>query len=139
MKKKFTGKIINKKVSFDDPYAWMSNIEFLEGQHVKITIEKSVVHKEKSLQQLGYFWGVIIEDLRNYIGYDKEQMYNAILGEFSYELDGLGMRVQKFTGLSELNTVQMEDLCSKIRTWASEFHGCYLPLPNERGFQFELR
>lgn len=126
-------------MNFDDPYGFMAYIESNEGKYLKLTLEDSVPFKEKSIQQLGYFWGYLIEELRIHIGYEtKDQMYNVILGEFSIEIDDFGNKFQKFSGVSELSTVAMNELCSRIRVWASEFHGLWLKMPGEIGYDFEL-
>lgn len=93
--------------------------------------------KNRSTQQNKYYWGVIVKILSNELGYTEEEIHEIIKDKF------LGYRVplKNPKGLeifgwikrstTALDTKEWEELMSKIREWASQALGIYLPDPNE--------
>lgn len=95
------------------------------ARHV-LTIKR--YRKDRSASQNSYMWGCVYDILSKEIGYTPEEVHQ-VYGEMflSYEKDG--HRFVKST--TKLTTVEMEDYLSKVRQHASQFHSCYIPLPNE--------
>jgi len=78
-------------------------------------------HKEtRSQRQNKYYWKVVVGPLWNHIGeQSKRSTHEYIKLEFKVETT------------TDLKTNEFEDLMERIRIWAAEFHGFYIPEPNE--------
>ena len=42
-----------------------------------------------------------------------------------------GGKIPTVSSTTDLSTIKMEDYLMHIRVWASQFLGCFVPLPNE--------
>lgn len=102
-------------------------IDLPEGEYL-ITIDK--YFKKRTSPENRYYHGCIVEILANHTGFTKEEMHEALKFKFLGE-DDMITGLRKVYSSKKLTTVQFEEYCSKIRAWASEYLGCYIPLPNE--------
>jgi len=130
IKKKFTGTIKNGKVIFDEPELITLRTHSLEGKRVFVTME--IDKAERSVPQNNYYWGVVIKLLEEETGQDKESLHEIIKEKFLtswVKINGHEEKMIKST--TELNTKEFEEVMRKVRMWASEFLGVYIPEPNE--------
>ena len=68
--------------------------------------------------------------LGEHCGYHKDEMHAALCHKFLSDIDtktGL-MRIK---GTSDLTTVEFEEFMARVRQWAGEELGVFIPLPNE--------
>jgi len=111
-----------------DPSGWTIALSKLEGK--RVTIEVSPWRKSRSAQQNRYLHGVVIPILGEHLGYYADEMRAALAHKFLSVIDernGL-MRIK---GTSELSTVEFEEFLARVRQWAGEELGVFVPLPNE--------
>jgi hypothetical protein len=103
--------------------------KFPEGTHVFVTIKKIEKRQMRSIVQNNYYWGVVIDILSDFTGYDPEEMHNALRHKFlTYEnIKGLPTTLST----TQLKTNEFEDYLERIRRWAATDLGVYIPLPNE--------
>jgi hypothetical protein len=98
------------------------------------TIYASDSYHQRSLDQNAYFHGVIIpiidEETGNYNqAYTKQEMAKKFAT--TTVVLGTGEEGELTQGTHEMNTKEMTEYIDKIRLWASEFLGCYIPLPDD--------
>jgi len=146
MKIKFHGQIKGGLPVLDDSQAFNDFLATMEDKRITLTIGKERKYKERSNQQNKYYWGVVIKELSNELGYTPDEMHEALkchfladIKEFKREVNGImetrTLMVTKST--TALDTQQFEDYMAKVRQWASIQLAIYIPLPNETSFDYE--
>ncbi len=101
----------------DDRSTYRTAIIAQEDKRVTVSISRE--RKDRSIQENSYFHGVILKVISDELGYTPQ------------EVKGILKWVFKIPRTSELSTVEFEDFCTKIRTWASTDLNIFIPLPNE--------
>lgn len=111
-----------------DPSGWTLALAKLEGK--RITVEVSAWRKSRSAQQNRYFHGVVIAILGEHLGYFADEMRAALAHKFLGSVDE-ATGLMRIRGTSDLSTVEFEDFMARVRQWAGEDLGVFIPLPNE--------
>jgi len=102
--------------------------QFCEGDLVEITVRRK--SKARSKRQNAYYWGVVIPLIETATYQDRESVHRALAAKFlSVHDDWFDVDVVRST--TSLTTVEFEEYLRRVREWASEEMGCYIPLPNE--------
>ena len=125
---KFAGVIDKGKLILNNPSMYEDYLKTLVGE-VELTVSK--VRKPRSNQENSYYWAVIIEILREHIGYTSEEMHEALKWKFLKRHGEKVYQLPTIRSTTDLSTVEFENYMSEIREWASIEMGCYIPLPNE--------
>ncbi|MAF42610.1 MAG: hypothetical protein CMI54_00385 [Parcubacteria group bacterium] len=123
---KFSGNVQKGKFVITNREKFLEEIQGLEGKRITVTIEK--YKKPRSNEENRYYRGVIVKILADELGYSHEEMHEILKEKF------LKVHDDKFTwtqSTAKLSTVEFEDLCKKVRMWASAELQIYIPLPNE--------
>ena len=115
------------RLAFDDMAAFARVRALLRGSNVQVLIERRA--KPRSLQENGYYWGVVIPLLCEWSGYTSDEMHDALKEKFLSEYDS-EKNLERIKSTAALSTAQFEEFLSKVRQWASE-QGVFIPLPNE--------
>lgn len=124
----FSGRIEKGKVLLDNQNRYLVQLSKLEGQRIELVLRKE--KSKRSINQNNYYFGVVVEILADYCGYEREEMHEALKEKFLSAIpDDHGLRKIKST--TKLNTIEMEEYLEKIRRWASVELNCYIPNPNE--------
>jgi hypothetical protein len=111
----------------DLPVVFGQALRELAGKPVEVTVRK--VRKQRSDRQSRYYWGVVVDMLAQFCGYDREAMHEALKWKFlRLEADSPLPTVRSTTDLS---TKEFEDYLDCVRTWAGADLGVNIPLPNE--------
>jgi hypothetical protein len=93
--------------------------------------------KSRSDQQNKYYWGCVVQILSDELGYTQEEVHEIIKDKFlcvrvplknpkGLEIFGW---IKKST--TSLDTKEWEEFMTKIREWASQVLGIWIPEPNE--------
>ncbi len=130
LKPTFYGQVENGKLTLSDKDQFKAYIGTLNGQ-VMITIDKR--YKRRSSNENRYYWGIVIPLLCDFMGYNDEEMHEAIKWKFLKKQSAPFPKFEEIPTVrstTTLSTVEFEELMSKVRMWASEF-GIYIPDPNE--------
>ena len=118
--------------------AWHRACASLAGERVTVTIKKWRAHRSKAQQ--GYYHAVVIETLRQELGYTQEEMLLTIKVQFpSYfrrwrehiAKTGLRKEIPYIRSHNDLRTLEQEHLNEEILAWAATDLGIDIPLPNE--------
>ncbi len=123
----FKGKIEKGKIKPETTDKFAVYLAKLEGKPVEIVVRKQ--KSQRSLDQNSYYWGVVIEILRDHFGYESEEMHEALKFKFLRTHEGEALESVKST--AKLNTAEFEDYLERVRRWAITEYNCFIPLPNE--------
>lgn len=138
MKAKINSRVENGKLTRNRKAISKAFNEF-EGKDIVITIEKK--RKKRSNMQNAYYWGVIVNLVKNAI---KESWGEKLSSDEVHEIlkvqNNFKEQVNKETGeviryyksTTENSTLEQEDYHEDCRRWAKEWFNIEIPLPNEQ-------
>lgn len=122
----FKGRVEKGKIILENQNRYLVQISKLEGKQVELILRKQ--KKQRSIAENSYYWGVVIEILKDHCGYDAEEMHEALKFKFLRKgKEGL----ETVVSTTKLSTAAFEDYLETIRIWASKELNCFIPLPNE--------
>ena len=123
----FRGKIVDGKAKVYQPELMQMYIESLkEGTEIKYTL--GIYRNTRSNEQNRYMWGIVYMMISDRTGYFVEEVHDAMKIKF---LTIEETPLHRVRSTSTLDTLEMEEYLSNIRTWASLELEIYIPLPNE--------
>jgi hypothetical protein len=122
------------KLIFTDPVNYSKVISSLEGKAVVVNIKEP--RSQRSINQNGYYWGVVINILADFTGYSDDEVHEILKAKFLSAEKKVGNEVVKYAiSTTTLDTLEFEDYCHKIREWASASLNVYIPVPGEVDFE----
>lgn len=92
--------------------------------------------KNRSKMQNGYYWGVVLDIISKETGYEPEEVHELMGRKFLFYEKKDEVFVMSTTNL---NTLGMEQYLEKVRRFASMELHCFIPLPNETEFSYEVK
>ena len=101
----------------------------LRGETIEVTLEKR--RKRRTDSQNSYYWGVVIKMIADTCGYRTSEEYAGIHSELKQKFLPKSGRLQIAKSTSSLNTVEFSEYIEKVRQWAAEELGIYIPDPSE--------
>ncbi len=126
----FRGVVEGGKIHLDNPEPFRALLETLEGKRISVRVTR--YFPGRSLSQNRFLWGVVYPMLGDHLGYDKEELHDAMKHRFlrdrEHEKDGL-VRVRS---TSKLTTVEFNEYIERVRRFAAEY-GVVIPDPGELG------
>lgn len=111
-----------------DTSAGLVALSKLEGKRVTLDVEPW--RKSRTALQNRYMHGVVLEILGEHCGYHKDEMRAALCHKFLSDIDA-ATGLMRIKGTSDLTTVGFEEFMARVRQWAGEELGVFIPLPNE--------
>jgi len=125
---KFAAKVDGYGLKFTQPDAWANTLQSYKGKTVRVVIKPVGEDNIRSLDANAYYWGVVVEIIRNDLGYEREEMHDAL--GFMFRMDYKGpMPTVKRT--STMSSQEFWDYIERIRRWyATEYQG-FIPDPNK--------
>jgi hypothetical protein len=124
----FHGTVKSGELILDKPTRYLDEVRRLEGKQIEAIIR--VYKSTRSNQQNNAYWGILIEILSNHLGYDKNELHDALRAKFLSYIDAkTGLTVIRST--KSLNTKEFCEYYEKIQRWSAEFLQCDIPSPNE--------
>src|SRR5690606_15004888 len=112
------------KLALDYPEKFNQYLESLTGR-IEVVVKK--FRKSRSDNENRYYWGVVVELLSKELGYEREEMHEALKWQF---LRDESRKIPTVRSTADLSTVEFEDYLSRIRRWASIEMEINIPLPN---------
>lgn len=117
-----------------------------EGKAIEVIIRKKKKHR--STQQNRYYWGVIVELIKNYLQevdpqviWTPEKVHDIIKFKFlrcqRVNQDTAEIEFEYTRSTTDLSTSEFMDLIAQIQQWSAETFGLYIPDPNEQGVFFD--
>lgn len=132
----FKAKILNGRMTVIRQDEFRSYISTLP-EDVEVIVRKQAVKREpRSNQQNRYYWGCVLPLISETTGHTIEECHEICKHFFSIKKIVLEEKrathhIKIPISTKQLNTVEMEEYLSKVRSWASMELSCYIPLPNE--------
>lgn len=108
----------------------------LADKNITLTIEK--YKKKRGIQQLRYYWGVVIPLMADYMGYSTSEyeIVHSILKEMflrTIEIKN-DKEYARVKSTSELSTIDFMGYISDIQRFATEECNIIIPDPNQEEF-----
>ena len=126
------GQVKDGKLVLDAPQNYLVELSRLEGRRIELTIREE--QHVRSLNQNSYYWGVIIEILSSYFGYDKEEMHLALRFKFLKKHGDTDLVTVGST--AALSTVGFTNYIDEIIRWAAVEY--QVVIPSADGVDIEL-
>ena len=103
--------------------------DWLDSRKVRyIEVDFKNAQSLKSLQQLGYIWGVIFPVLSKELGYGVDEIYLVYKNKFLKDFVTIGEKeVLRIKGLSDLNMKETSEFIEKIIIHAETELGIIVP------------
>lgn len=100
-----------------------------KGQTVEVTIERR--KRRRTDNQNSYYWGVVIRMIASYCGYRSDEELAGIHETLKIKFLPAVGKLQIAKSSSSLNTAEFAEYIDKVKQWAAEELGVYIPEPNE--------
>jgi len=138
MKRTFSGKVADKKLTVYDEADMKSWIASLDGMPVSVTIEKET-HK-RSNQQNRFLWGIVYKTISDFTGYDEDEVHALCKEKFNPKfLNIVNVNTGEETeeriagSTAKLSTKDFIEYVEKIQRYFAGL-GCVIPDPNQQNF-----
>ena len=100
------------------------------------TVEVKPNKNNRTMNQNRYYWKCIVQELAKEIGYNTDEMHDALKIKFSSEWSQIEYKdkiipIHNTKSTTVMNTKEFEDYCDKIRIWAIVDLGIRLKAPND--------
>lgn len=110
---------------------WVST--FKNGTHLDIIIRK---HKaQRTLDQNAYYWGVVVNILADYFGYEEEEMHEELKRLFNPVESKITPGVMIGGSTTKLSTEEFfcgeTSYVERICRWVATEYGVYVPPPKK--------
>ena len=122
----FRGTVVMGKLRLNERQKFNDYVSTLNGE-VEVVVGKAKKWKDRSNQENRYYWGVVVQILSDHIGYQKDEMHDALKWKFLRK-EG---KIPTVKSTANLDTMEFEDYLERIRVWAAVDMNVRLPLPNE--------
>ena len=106
------------------------NISGVEAEKTASMILNVLEYKKRSQKENNYYWGVVIEISRKFLGYSPEEMHEAFKFQF-LRCGSVDLPTVKSTASKEFSTKDAENYYEQIRIFMASEYNCIIPLPNE--------
>jgi hypothetical protein len=123
----FRGVVKQGKLKFDAPDKFMVYLSGLEDKRFELTLQKE--RHARTLSQNAYYWGVVIEILRNHFGYEAEELHEALKIKFLSKHEDSNLPTVGST--AKLSTVEFCEYIDRIMEWAASEHRIVIPTAGE--------
>lgn len=112
----------------EDRPAFAGYLRTLAGQRVTLTVKK--YRKARTSPQSRYYYGVCIAVLAEHLGYDRDELHEALAFKF-LPLTGPDDPLPRRRSTADLTTAEMTDYIETVRRFSATELDCYIPGPNE--------
>lgn len=113
-----------------DPTGFRAYLRKFVGKDVVVTV--AAWKDKRSLKQNAYFWAVPVKILADDLGYEKDEMFYALLAEcFGYHVGPFGAAVPNVTSSRGLTVARFNELIEWVGPWAFSKFTISIPLPGE--------
>ena len=126
MVKQFSGYVIDGRYKLDDKVGFQQATWDLNGK--KIMLSVSQFRPQRSLEQNKWYWGVAIPILSEALGYDHDEMHDAL--KMKLLPKNLDTPLPTVGSTTKLNTLEFSHFMDDVVRIAAEL-GVALPLPGE--------
>jgi hypothetical protein len=134
---KYEGKVVDGKLLMKEPMRFKQDLKNFDGKEV--VIEVKLKKKFRSHPQNDYYWRVIVKSFGDIFNkadltLSKEQIHDILKTKFLLVKDPY----PRIKSTTELTTLEFNDYILQLQEWAASEFKCYIPDPNESGYQINL-
>ena len=127
----FTGRTSRGKLLYDAPARFIAYLAKLGDSRVEVVVRKP--KSQRSIQQNKAYWGIPVEIIAEYLGWEKDAVHIALKEKFaSHRDEKTGLLVIEST--AAMDTKRFNKYYEDIQRWAAEFLGVDVPSPNEADY-----
>ncbi len=131
----FHGEVKGGRIKFDNRPVLDRLLATLEGKRIVVSVKED--RKRRSLRQNAFWWGVVIPEIADEIGYDRHEhealhyeLVKVWAGSHRNEKTGLDLPNKRS---SELSTEEFSDLLEWAVRFAAEKLGMFILMPSDVG------
>jgi hypothetical protein len=128
----FHGKVEKGRLVLEDSASYRKYIVGMEGKRVSMSVKK--YREPRTDNSNRYYWGVVIETIAEHLGYDKDDLHDALKFKFlsskCYDEKGLLM----IGSTAKLTTDEFTQYINKIVIWAAQDLQIYVPDPGHTDY-----
>lgn len=126
------------KLLMKEPVMFRENLKNFDGKEV--VIEVRLKKKFRSNPQNDYYWRVVVKafsDIFNKaeLSLTKDQVHDILKTKFLLVKDPY----PRIKSTTELTTIEFNDYLLQLQEWAASDFSCYIPDPNEFGFNLNRK
>ena len=125
----FIGDVKDGKLVVRNPQGFKKWVATLEGKIVQLVVRPK--RKNRTLPQNAYYWGVVIEVLRNsepFRGYTPDMVHEHLKWRFLQRRD---LPFETVGSTAALSTSEMGEYMENIKMWAASDLEIFIPDPNQ--------
>lgn len=98
----------------------------MHGGQVEATFR--AYRETRSSQANRYYWGVVVPALAEHLGYQKDELHEALKGKFlSLDAEPDAHGLVRVRSTASLNTAEFRDYLEQVITWAGAEFGLDIP------------
>ena len=128
----FVGTVEQGKLRIDFPANYERWLMTLEGQRVTVEVKK--FRKKRTIPQMRYYFGIVIEALLEPMGYrkdEKEKVHQIMKYKFLRTIDENGNEyVPTLSEITKVDTVRMGEYIEQIKMFAAQELNTFIPDAN---------
>ena len=126
------------KLLMKEPMMFKSDIKNFDGKEV--IVEVKLKKKFRSDPQNDYYWRVVVKAFSGVfnkagLSLTKDQTHDILKTKFLLVKDPY----PRIKSTTELTTIEFNDYILQLQEWAARDFQCYIPDPNESGYQINLK
>jgi hypothetical protein len=129
MKPIFDATVKDGKIKFNRPDLFNLYLGAFEDKEVIVTVESK--RYKRSLKQNNYYWGVVIPIIGDYLGYDPDEMHEALKWKFLRKTNSKDPKLMTVKSTTSLSTVEFIDYVDRIVRWAAIDYQISIPDPDQ--------
>jgi hypothetical protein len=112
-----------------DPALFKRTVAQLANSRVEVTVRRRKARR--TLRQNAYYWGVVVAILAEHLGYQQDEMHDALKYKFlRTEADAIE-GLPRVRSSADLNTAEFNAYVENVVTWAGAEFGVVIPDPGE--------
>ena len=125
----FVGNIKQGKLQLDLQNSFDRWLNTLEGKRVTVSVKR--FRKDRSSQQLRYYWAVPVRLLSQQTGYEESEIHAILKYKFlrAINKDGYEYIKSLSTIAKQVDTSEMNEYIEKIQRWAAQDLQVFIPDP----------
>lgn len=124
----FLGHADSGRLVFAQPHEVVAHLWTLDGRAVEVTIRR--VRQQRSLKANAYYWGIVLETIRQELGWDKDDLHEALALKFLRVDDDPITGLTRRKSTRDLSTDEFSAYTDDCIRFAADY-GIVVPAPNE--------
>jgi hypothetical protein len=108
--------------------ALTAHLRGLAGKRVELVVRKQRARRSNEANR--YYWGVVVAVIADHLGYDRDECHEALAWHFLRAGED-GEKLPRRQSTASLDTGAFSEYVERVKRWAAEELGIYVPDANE--------